>query len=90
MHVHADLYLPYVQEQETSCLLFCLSLIHFFLLLIPRSLFIAKTQAYYFNTLPDVCGPPESVRTANVKTLVKIEWLLVFISPSHFQKEINK
>lgn len=60
MYVHADLYLPYVQEQETSCLLFCLSLIHFFLLLIPRSLFIAKTQAYFFNTLPDVCGPPES------------------------------
>ena len=29
MCVRADLYLPHVQEQETSCLLFCLSLILF-------------------------------------------------------------
>lgn len=46
MCVRADLYLPHVTEQETSRLLFCLSLVLFMLLLIPGSLFIAKTELF--------------------------------------------
>lgn len=50
MCVRADLYQPHVQEQETSCLLFCLFLVLFMLLFIPGSLLIAKTE-HFLNTL---------------------------------------
>lgn len=71
MCVRADLYLPHVWEQETSCLLSCLSPVLFMLLLIPGSLLIAKTEEHFFNTLSDVFTSPERARTANANILVK-------------------
>lgn len=65
MCVRADLYLPHVWEQETSCLLSCLSPVLFMLLLIPGSLLIAKREEHFFNTLSEVFASPERARTAN-------------------------
>lgn len=62
----------------------------FFPFAYPKKPVHCQNTSIIFNTLPDACGPPESIRTANVKALLKTEWLLVFLSPSHFQKEINK
>lgn len=89
MCVRADLYLPHVQEQETSCLLFCLSLILFCFCLSQEACSLPKHKDTLFNTLMFLLHLKEPELQMPISWWKK-ERFLGFVSLSRFRKKINR